>query len=351
MKTYLERINEQTPTRMWVNNPVPSEARKGLEVGVFGATSNPTYLSHMLKNPETEQAAISAIDSHLEESKDDHLVLALAYQDMIQQITDIFLPLFKSTGHQQGWVAIQGNPYHDDDIDFVVDEAHRFYTIAPNIVVKVSATLAGIAAMEKLTSEGHCVLATAGVSNAYAQRMFEAYERGVKIAGQAPTLFVTSLAAPFEGYAKKYVASNHIEINPALVEKTGTEMSKKLYRIWKERYSHLDCKLMGGGVRAPRHFTEMVGGDMHVTCGWSFIDDLNHTNPPIENRIDVCATEAELEELFEKIPAFRRAYEEDGMLEADLSKHPAFQMFHNGFVTAWDSVLSVVRERRLLLCN
>jgi len=47
MKTYLERINEQTPTRMWVNNPTPSEAKKGLEAGTFGATSNPTYLSHM----------------------------------------------------------------------------------------------------------------------------------------------------------------------------------------------------------------------------------------------------------------------------------------------------------------
>ena len=40
MKTYLERINEQTPTRMWVNNPTPSEAKKGLEAGTFGATSN-----------------------------------------------------------------------------------------------------------------------------------------------------------------------------------------------------------------------------------------------------------------------------------------------------------------------
>ena len=48
MKTYLERINEQTPTRMWVNNPTPSEAKKGLEAGTFGATSNPTYLSHKI---------------------------------------------------------------------------------------------------------------------------------------------------------------------------------------------------------------------------------------------------------------------------------------------------------------
>lgn len=210
MKTYLERINEQTPTRMWVNNPTPSEAKKGLEAGTFGATSNPTYLSHMLKAEETKDAALSAIDRYVRMTEDDHLVVALAYQEMIAKIAEIFLPLFQETGGEKGWVAIQGNPYRDDDIDFILQEAHRFYEISPNIVVKVSATLAGIAAMEKLTSEGRCVLATAGVSNYYAVQMFEAYARGVQIAGSAPTLFVTTLAAPFENYAKKYVEANHI---------------------------------------------------------------------------------------------------------------------------------------------
>ena len=221
MKTYLERINEQTPTRMWVNNPTPSEAKKGLEAGTFGATSNPTYLSHMLKAEETKDAALSAIDRYVRMTEDDHLVVALAYQEMIAKIAEIFLPLFQETGGEKGWVAIQGNPYRDDDIDFILQEAHRFYEISPNIVVKVSATLAGIAAMEKLTSEGRCVLATAGVSNYYAVQMFEAYARGVQIAGSAPTLFVTTLAAPFENYAKKYVEANHISISPDLVEKSG----------------------------------------------------------------------------------------------------------------------------------
>ena len=323
MKTYLERINEQTPTRMWVNNPTPSEAKKGLEAGTFGATSNPTYLSHMLKAEETKDAALSAIDRYVRMTEDDHLVVALAYQEMIAKIAEIFLPLFQETGGEKGWVAIQGNPYRDDDIDFILQEAHRFYEISPNIVVKVSATLAGIAAMEKLTSEGRCVLATAGVSNYYAVQMFEAYARGVQIAGSAPTLFVTTLAAPFENYAKKYVEANHISISPDLVEKSGTEMSKKIYQI---------C-------------------DMHVTCGWNFIDEMNRTNPEILSRIDAMASPEELEELKEKIPAFRRAYEADGLVAADLSSHPAFELFHNGFLTAWDGVLSTVRERRLLLCR
>lgn len=57
---------------------------------------------------------------------------------------------------------------------------------------------------------------------------------------------------------------------------------------------------MGGGVRAARHFTEMVGGDMHVTCGWNFIDEMNRTNPEILSRIDAMASPEELEELKEK---------------------------------------------------
>ena len=92
-------------------------------------------LCHMLKAEETKDAALSAIDRYVRMTEDDHLVVALAYQEMIAKIAEIFLPLFQETGGEKGWVAIQGNPYRDDDIDFILQEAHRFYEISPNIVV------------------------------------------------------------------------------------------------------------------------------------------------------------------------------------------------------------------------
>lgn len=349
LKTYVQRINEETPTRIWVNNPLPSEAVLGRDAGVWGATSNPTYMARMLRSDETKAEAISAIDRHVRAVKDDHLVVSLSYQDMIKKISDVFLPVFEQTQGKQGWVAIQGNPYHDDEVDFVVDEALRLFSIAPNIVVKLSATTAGISAMEKLSSEGRCALATAGVSNYYAQKMFEAYDRGAQIAGGAPTQYVTTLAAPFEGYAKAYVAANNVDIAPELVEQSGIAMSKHMYKIWKEKYSHINCRLMGGGVRAVRHFTEMVGGDLHVTCNWEFIKQMIEMDLPVEERINHTISEAEFAELCEKIPAFKQAYEADGLLSADLDVFPPFELFRNNFTTAWDTVLSVVRERRILL--
>lgn len=348
--TYLQRINSETQTRMWVNNPTYEEAKLGLEAGCYGATSNPTYVGNMLKKPEMAPLVIKAIDSHLKDSKNDHMVLSLTYQDMIKPIAEMFMPLFEKTNGEWGWVAIQGNPYYDDDIDFILEEAHRYYEISPNIVVKLSATISGIAAMEKLTSEGLCALATAGVSNYYACQMIEAYMRGCKkYSGNNPKMFITSLAAPFEGYAKKYVEANNVDLDPALVEATGIEMSKKMYAIWTEKYSDSNSRLMGGGVRAPRHFTEMVAGDMHVTSGWSIIDELNKENPPIVDRVNSPLSDDELEILFEKIPAFRKAYFEDGLVAGELSEFPPFVNFRNNFLTSWDSVLSVIRERRLLL--
>lgn len=102
MKTYLERINEQTPTRMWVNNPTPSEAKKGLEAGTFGATSNPTYLSHMLKAEETKDAALSAIDRYVRMTEDDHLVVALAYQEMDRKNRRDFLAVVSGDWRRKG---------------------------------------------------------------------------------------------------------------------------------------------------------------------------------------------------------------------------------------------------------
>ena len=350
MSTYLQKINEKTKTRMWVNNPTPDEAKLGLEAGCYGATSNPTYVGNMLKKPSMEATVIKTIDSHLKDSKDDHMVLSLTYQDLVKTLADIYMPLFEKTNGEQGWVAIQGNPYHDDDIDFILDEAHRYFSISPNIIVKLSATISGIAAMEKLTSEGLCALGTAGVSNYYVCQMIEAYQRGCrKHKGPNPKMFVTSLSAPFEGYAKKYVACHNINIDPKLVEASGIEMTKKMYEIWEAKYSDSNAYLIGGGVRQGRHFTELVDGDLHVTSGWSIIDELNKSDPPIEDRVHQRLSEEERNELFDKIPAFKGAYLEDGIDAADLSTFPPFLMFRNNFLTSWDSVLSVIRERRLLM--
>ena len=49
MTAYVKRVQEETPTKLWVNNPLPEEVEEALAFDVFGATTNPTYLSKLLK--------------------------------------------------------------------------------------------------------------------------------------------------------------------------------------------------------------------------------------------------------------------------------------------------------------
>ena len=49
---YVVRVMQQTPTRLWINNPTLGELKRGKDWQVVGATTNPTYSMKMLKNAE-----------------------------------------------------------------------------------------------------------------------------------------------------------------------------------------------------------------------------------------------------------------------------------------------------------
>ena len=41
MNGYFHRVNEQTPTRFWINNVTRKEAHMAIEAGACGCTQNP----------------------------------------------------------------------------------------------------------------------------------------------------------------------------------------------------------------------------------------------------------------------------------------------------------------------
>ena len=47
-----------------------------------------------------------------------------------------------------------------------------------------------------------------------------------------------------------------------------------------------DGILLGGGARGTHHFTEMVGGALHVTINWSTAEEIIQADPPLISRID-----------------------------------------------------------------
>lgn len=106
--------------------------------------------------------------------------------------------------------------------------------------------------------------------------------------------------------------------------------------------------MLGGGARGTHHFTEMVGGDVHVTINWSTAQSLIETNEPVVNRMDEQPSKDVVEELSAKLPDFRRAYDEDGLpLEAFKDFGPV-QLFRNMFLEGYGDLLREITARRAL---
>ena len=125
------------------------------------------------------------------------------------------------------------------------------------------------------------------------------------------------------------------------------EIAKEVYKTWKEKYHDLNCRILGG-CRATWHYTEMVPGDMSVTVNYDFIEELNALNPEIESRIDVRESDAVVNELKEKLPAFAFSISQDSRIYQHWSLVPTALYFRNYVRAGWNTAAATVRERRLM---
>lgn len=346
---YSKQLEQKTPTKFWLNNPTPGEVKKALELGnCVNVASNANYVKRMLSENETKQEAIHLIDDLICQGiSDDHLIIAMTAQHFLGKCAQLFLPLFEKTEGKEGWIAIQGNPFHDTDYDFMIEEAERFFATAPNIRVKFPATIEAISALRTMTSRGKATLATCGFSIPYAKAAINAYEEGrQQFEGTVPRLYVTSLAGPFDEYLGKYVKAHNIDISEEVLAQAGCSLSKKLYEMYENDTRKEDYQLLSG-CRFPYHCTELVTGDIHIVANYDFVEKLNELNSPIEDRIHTLAEQKVIGELCEKLPAFAFAYQEEGEY-LHWSMQPSAQYFRNYLRNGWNTALGIVKERRIL---
>ncbi|MCI8417697.1 MAG: hypothetical protein HFI33_09450 [Lachnospiraceae bacterium] len=342
MTAYVKRVQDQTPTKLWVNNPLPEEVEEALAFDVFGATTNPTYLSKLMK--AGDQGLRECMGEFVKKEPDDDRVMEELQKAMIKRLAEKLLPLFRASNGQKGFVAIQGNPHYDRDADYIYEEALRYFEAAPNIIVKMPGTQAGHEAFERLVAENKPLIVTQGFTMAQSDSIFQAYRRASLGSGYQPPMFMTTLTGIFDQFTAEYTKKHHISVTPEVLSQAGCLISHRVYQYWKEK--HAAGVLMGGGARGIQHFTEMVGGAMHVTVNYSFIEELNELNLDISNKMDAKPGDEVVWELLEKLPYFRQAWEVDAQRREDFENYEPFLYFESSFLEAWDLVQEELRAER-----
>lgn len=341
---YAKRVQVETPSKIHVNNPTLEEAREALEFDVVAATSNPTYVGRLLGLEAERDATLKEMDAIIKVEPDDNMAMEKLEMTMVKKIADLFMPTFEKTNGKRGLVFMQGNPFKDNDAEYRIEEAKRFFTIAPNIVVKLPGNFASTKAFRVLTAMNKAICITSCLSIPQEEEFFKIYRDIHAKDGNSPVLYVTTLAGILDEFIKKYIAENNIQLSEDALDKAGNLFSKLGYKMMQdEKYPGI---LQGGGARGVKHFTELVGSAFESTLNYVFIKQMNDANPPIVSRYQDFYTDAVKQELLAKIPWYKHAIERGSMKPEEFDSYPPFVYFRGTFTAAWEKAVNTIKERR-----
>lgn len=347
METYFKRVAAQTPTRFWINNVTREQARMAIEAGACGCTQNPSYTWKMMQDPVERPYVMALLDQILAVEPDDNQALILLQKKLVENIAEIFMPIYEQTNGAAGYVSIQGDPF-DESTETILRCAISNTEKYPNLMAKVPVIESGLLAIEQLIAKGIPINATEIMAVRQALDVARINQKVSASMVKPPVVKYSVITGIFDQYIQQYVASQHIDISSDVVWHAGLTVAKKIYAMMKGQ--SFTCGFIGGGARGLHHFTEMVGADAVITINWDgTAKELIEQNPVVIQRFHMPTPHSVEDELVEKVDEFRRAYFVNGIEPTEYEHYGPVVLFRSSFETAWNQALNEVRIRRSTL--
>jgi len=224
----------------------------------------------------------------------------------------------------------------------------EFSGLAPNMIVKIPVTQAGIPAIEEATYRGISINATVCFTLPQCIAVAEAVERGLKrreqegkeIATMGPVC--TIMVGRLDDWLKVLVEKDNIAIDPGYLEWAGVAVFKKTYKIFRERGYRI--RLLSAAFRNHMHWSELIGGDVVISPPYSWQVRFNASDIEPRSRIDQPVQPNVVDELTRKFADFRRAYTEEGISIADFDSFGPTRRTLRQFIAACHDLDGLVRD-------
>ncbi|MBV8518923.1 MAG: bifunctional transaldolase/phosoglucose isomerase [Acidobacteria bacterium] len=232
-----------------------------------GLTSNPTIFEKAISGSEDYDGQLRMLASQ-GMSRDD-IYDEIVIED-IGNAADVFLPVYRKTNGDDGYVSLEVSPLFARDTAKTVAEAKRLFVKLgrDNAMIKIPATPEGIPAIEQAIATGINVNVTLIFSiDVYAQ-VIEAYLRGLerRASQSLPIGNIASVASFFvsriDAQADKQLDAK-MKDDPSLAElkgKVAIANAKVAYQLFKEQFSSSRFeKLRALGARVQRPLWASTG--------------------------------------------------------------------------------------------
>ena len=347
-KSPLHKMTQTTPTCLWNDSASIQELTYSIEHGAVGATCNPVIVMELLKK-----------EMYLWEDRIRQLIREQAtateeqigwgvVEEMSTKAAVLLKPIFDRTRGKNGRLSIQTDPHLYRDSNAIVEQAVHFSQLAPNMIVKIPVTRAGIPAIEEATYRGVSINATVCFSLPQCIAVAEALERGLRrreregldVSTMGPVC--TIMVGRLDDWLKVVAEKENITTDPGYLEWAGVAVFKKTYRLFRERGYRV--RLLSAAFRNHMHWSEFIGGDVVISPPYKWQLRYNASDVEVVSRIDKPVDPKIVEELLRKFVDFRRAYEEDGLSLDDFDDFGPTRRTLRQFIGACHELAGQIRD-------
>jgi transaldolase len=352
-KSPLHQMTQTTPTCLWNDSADLDELRFAMEHGAVGATCNPVIAHTVLKAHLAEwRPRIASIARERPRATEDELAWT-AVEQLSTDAASLLLPAFDAHHGRNGRLSMQTDPRLYRDPVRIVQQAQRFAGLAPNIVVKIPATAAGIEAIEEATAVGISINATVSFTVPQAIAVAEAVERGLTrrqaaghdVSGMGPVC--TIMVGRLDDWLKVAMDKDAVVTDPGHLEWAGVAVFKKAHAIFRARGYRV--RLLSAAFRNHMHWSEFIGGDVVISPPSAWQKKFVASDIEVTRRIDAPVSDAIVDDLHRRFADFRRAYDERGLAVSEFDGYPPTRRTLRQFVAACGDLSLLVRD--ILLPN
>jgi len=347
-KSPLHKMTQTTATCLWNDSAAIKELASSIEDGAVGATCNPVIVTEVLKKemPYWEERIRHLLQER--HTATEEQIGWRVVEEMSIRAAALLLPIFERYQGKNGRLSIQTDPHFYRDTRAIVEQALHFSRLAPNMIVKIPVTRAGIPAIEEATYRGVSINATVCFSLPQCVAVAEALERGLvrrqreglDISTMGPVC--TIMVGRLDDWLKVVAEKENLTTDPGYLEWAGVAVFKKTYRFFQERGYRV--RLLSAAFRNHMHWSEFIGGDVVISPPYKWQLRYNASDVEVVPRIHQPVDPKIVEELLRKFGDFRRAYQADGLALDEFDSFPPTRRTLRQFIGACHDLAAQIRD-------
>jgi transaldolase/glucose-6-phosphate isomerase len=220
--------------------------------GLCGMTSNPAIFERAIGRGEEYREILASVSGRA--SGAESIYEQIAFED-VGLATQAMMPVYSRTERRDGYVSLEVSPSLAHETEATCREARRLWNEvgAPNLMIKVPGTAAGVPAIEQLVAEGINVNVTLLFAQDAYEKAAEAYVLGLeRLAASGGDLSRVASVASF------FVSRIDTEVDKLLqqrIEAAGSDAERVELRSLLGKAAIANAKL------AYRQAKEIFGGE------------------------------------------------------------------------------------------